>query len=131
MQDVAGDPSLARFLAKRLIKDYYDRKERLNASWMLGRFIDPVDSGGWDLEPEGQHCENTLVCVDEDHIKTKRPSEFETDMPRQSKRFKPTVDGSDNAALDDIEEEANEYADSEDEEAINEHELDDCVGVGK
>jgi hypothetical protein len=43
-----------------------------------------------------------------------RRCEFETDMPRQSKRFKPTVDGDDNAASNDVEEEASECVDSED-----------------
>lgn len=61
--EVARDPSLMRFLAKHPVKDYYDRKERLNASWMLGRFRDAVDSGTWDLGLEGQRCENTLVNV--------------------------------------------------------------------
>jgi hypothetical protein len=65
LQHVARDPSLMRFLAKHPVKDYYDRKERLNASWMLGRFRDAVDSGTWDLGLEGQRCENTLVHVNE------------------------------------------------------------------
>jgi hypothetical protein len=82
LQDVAQDPSLMRFIAKHPIKNYYDRKERLNASWMLGRFMDAVNNGSWDLGPEGQRHKNTLVHVDEDRIKNKRPSEFQTDMPR-------------------------------------------------
>ena len=65
LQDVAGDSSLTRFLAKLPIKDYYDRKERLKASWMLGRFRDAVDSGSWDLGPEGQRRENRIVHVND------------------------------------------------------------------
>lgn len=128
LEGVARDPSLMRFIAQQ---QYYDRKEKLKASWMLGRFRDAVDSGSWDLGPEGQRCENTLVHLDEVVITTKRPSEFENDMPRQSKRFKPTVDDGDNEALADIEKEASECADSEDEEATDEYELDDYIIVEK
>ena len=130
LQDVARDPSLMRFMAKHPIKHYYDRKERLRASWMLNRFRDAVNSQSWDLGPDGQRHENTLVHVDEVVITTKRPSEFETDIPRQNKRFKPTMDGGDNVALY-KEEEVSEGADSEKEEATNEHELDDYVKVGR
>jgi len=130
LQELGGNPSLTRLLTKLPIKAYNHRKEKLKASWMLGRFRDAVKSGSWD-GPEGQRHENTLVRVEEVAVTTKRPSEFETDIPRQSKRFKPTVDGGDNAALDDVEEEASACTDSEDEEATDEHELDDYVVVGK
>ena len=108
LQHVVRDPSLMRFLSKHPVKDYYDRKEKLNALWKLGRFKDAVDSGTWDLELKGQRCD-----VNEVVITTKR-REFETDMPRQSKKFKPIVDGDDNAASNDLEEEASECADSKD-----------------
>ena len=132
LQDVARDPSLMRFIAKHppAIKHYYDRMEKLKASWMLSRFRDAVNSCNWDLGPDGQRHENALVHVGEVVITTKRPSEFETDIPRQKKRFKPTMDGGDNVALYD-EEELSEGADSKDEEATDEHELDDYVEVGR
>ena len=81
LKDVAQEPSLMRFMAKHPIKHYYDRKERLSASWMLSRFRDAVNSQSWDLGPDGQRHENTLVHVDEVVITTKRPSEFETEVP--------------------------------------------------
>ena len=50
-------------------------------------------------------------------------------MPRQSKRFKLTMDDGDNEALADVEEETSECADSEDEEATDEDESDDYMIV--
>jgi len=131
LQDVAQDPLLVRFATKYPVKRYQERTEKLKALWMLKRFREAANSQAWDIVPDGRRFENVLTRVDEVVITTKRPSEFETDMPRQNKRFKPTVDGDNNAALDDVEEEANECADSEDEEATNEHELDDYVVLGK
>ena len=56
LQDVARNRSLTRFVAEHppAIKRYYDRKEKLTPSWMLGRFGDAVHSGAWDLGPEGR-----------------------------------------------------------------------------
>ena len=47
------------------------------------------------MGPEGQCFENPLTQVDEVVITTKRPSEFDPDMPRSSKRFKLMLDSDD------------------------------------
>ena len=78
------------------------------------------------MGPEGQQIEHPLTRVDEVVIRTKRRSEYETDMPRQSKRFKPTLDGGDNTTAEPADiEEGGECAASEDWEDIDEPELDD------
>ena len=82
MQKVAHDPSLMH-VANHPIKNYYDRKEKLTASRTL--------------------------YYSSDHP-TRHLTEFETDMPRQSKGFQPTVDRGDKAASNDVEEEASECA---------------------
>lgn len=86
---------------------------------MLGRLREAVDSGTWNLEERVEHA---LTVVDEAVITTKGRSEFKTDVPRQNKRFKLTLDGGDNATAedtgaDDIQEEGGEPTD--------EHELDE------
>jgi hypothetical protein len=116
-------------------KRYQERTEKLKASWMLDRFREAANSQAWDMGPEGQRVENPLNRVDELAITTKRQTEYETDMPRQSKRFKPMLDGGDNATAQDISkadpedtaEEGDECGASEDGEATDEHELNDYV----
>ncbi|KAF8798331.1 hypothetical protein BYT27DRAFT_7123196 [Phlegmacium glaucopus] len=104
---------------------------------MLERFREAVNSEAWDLGPQGQRSENPLTRVDEVVIKTKRESEFEPDMPRQSKRFKPMVDESDPATVDESEDAANvkeeddEPTIDEDEDTEDELELDDYFVVAK
>jgi hypothetical protein len=92
LQAVARDSSLIRFADNHSFKRYRDRKENLKASWMLERFREAVNSEAWDMGPEGQRFENPLIQVDDVVITTKRPSQFEPDIPRQSKRFKPMLD---------------------------------------
>ncbi|KAM6497488.1 hypothetical protein JOM56_007961 [Amanita muscaria] len=58
LQDVAQYPTLMRFFAEHPIQHYYDCKEKLKASWMLGRFSDVVNTGTWDQGLEGQRFEN-------------------------------------------------------------------------
>jgi hypothetical protein len=95
LQDVARDSSLERFADKYPFKCYQDCREKLKASWLVERFREAVNSQAWNMGPEGQHFENPLTQVDEVAITTKCPSEFEPDMPRQSKRFKPMLDSDD------------------------------------
>ena len=127
LQHVTQDSSLEPFAANLVFKRYQDRKENLNALWMLGRFREAVNSQSWDMGPEGQRIEHPLTRVDGVVITTKRRSEYETDMLRQSKRFKLTLDGGDDTTAEpaDIEEEGGKCAASEDREDIDEPELDD------
>ena len=48
---------------------------------------------------------NTLTRIDVPVFTTKRPGDFETDMPQQSNRFKSTPDDVESATLDSDEEE--------------------------
>jgi hypothetical protein len=52
-------------VARDSAKFFYDRKEKLTASWILGRgFKDAVNSATWDLGLIGQRFENPLVHTD-------------------------------------------------------------------
>ena len=118
------DPSFASVLVDNPVKLYNDRKKKLDASWMLERFRDAANSGAWDLGPEGQRFVNPLVLVNEEPVTKKRQSEYETDVPRQPKRFKVSLNGGDNETVeevpeadkDDVEEEDGDWAENEDEE---------------
>jgi hypothetical protein len=143
LQLVARDPSLAAILVDHPVKLYHDLKEKLKASWMLDRFREAANSQAWDMGPEGQPFENLLIRVDELAVITKRPSESGTNVPRQSKRFKPMLDGGNSTTVQDISkadpedtaeeggedtaEEGGECGASEDGEATDEHELNDYV----
>jgi hypothetical protein len=135
MEDVAQDPSLERFATIYPFRRYQERKEKLKALWILGRFREAANSQAWDIGPEGQRFENQLTRVDEVVIMTKRPSEFDTDIPRQIKRFKPTLDDGDSATAEDVSEaDADDFEEegaSEDWEVTDEFELDDSVVVAK
>jgi hypothetical protein len=138
LQAVARDPSLVALIVDHPIKHYHDRKEKLKASWILGRFREAANSEAWDLGVEGQHFENPLNRVDEVVITTKRPSEFEPDMPRQSKRFKPMLDGGDTAMAEDMPNEDTADVEEEDDEPVvededtdDEHEFDDYLVSAK
>ena len=62
-RDPSGEP-LMHLVAGDFVKSFYDRKEKLTASWMLGRFKDAVNSATWDLGLNGQRFENPLVHTD-------------------------------------------------------------------
>ena len=137
LQDVARDSSLERFADKYPFKRYQDRREKLKALWLVERFREAVNNQAWNTGPEGQRFENPLAQVDEVVITTKRPSEFEPDMPRQSKRFRPMVDSDDMDMVENISKE--DVADVEEEthdddlpvSALDEHELDDYAMVAR
>jgi hypothetical protein len=135
LQAVARDPSLAAILVDHPVKLYHELKEKLKASWMIDRFREAANSQMWDMGPGGQRFENPLTRVDEVVITTKRRSEFSTDMPRQSKKFKPTPDSGDDATAEDTSEadpdDIEAEAASEDGEATDEQELDDYVVAAK
>jgi len=135
LQAVARDPSLAALIVDHPIKQYYDRKENLRASWMLERFREAASSQAWNMGPEGQRFENPLTHADERVITTKRRSELGSNMPRQSKRFKPMLDSDDIDMGEDISK--NDVANVEEEtlvdelvdDDLDEHELDDYALV--
>ncbi|KAF8798323.1 hypothetical protein BYT27DRAFT_7123124 [Phlegmacium glaucopus] len=83
---------------------------------MLEKFREAVNSEAWDLGPQGQRFENPLT---------------------RSKRFKPMVDESDPATVDESEDAANvkeeddEPTIDEDEDTEDELELDDYFVVAK
>jgi hypothetical protein len=64
-------------------------------TWKHHGCREAANSRAWNVGPEGQRFENPLTKVDEVIITTKRPSEFEPDLPRQNKRFKPKQNGGD------------------------------------
>ena len=104
LQELARDQSLKTFIAKHPVKLYLDRKERLTATWLLGKFREAVNSPSWSMGPESQRFENPLRRLDPP-VRKKRSSafEFEMDIPRQRKRFKSSVDVPDKTTVPDWE----------------------------
>jgi hypothetical protein len=89
----SGDRSVEIVVSNHPIRRYYDRQKKLSASWMLERFREATSSPNWGTGPETWRVENPLVRSDGPVITKKRSNAFETDIPRQSKKFKSTLDG--------------------------------------